>query len=114
MLDGSGLAPGDRATCLELLDTLDLAAQPGFEPIAAGLAVAAQTGTLAARYVGSPVAGKLRAKTGSIANAGGMVGILDVTRPVQFAFLDNQPMSDSALLGKEDQVVAALATYPSG
>jgi D-alanyl-D-alanine carboxypeptidase/D-alanyl-D-alanine-endopeptidase (penicillin-binding protein 4) len=114
MLDGSGLAPGDRATCLELLDALDLGAQPSFEPITAGLAVAGQTGTLAARYVRTPIAGKLRAKTGSIDNAGGMVGILDVTRPIQFAFLDNQPMSDSALLAKEDQVVAALATYPSG
>jgi D-alanyl-D-alanine carboxypeptidase/D-alanyl-D-alanine-endopeptidase (penicillin-binding protein 4) len=114
MLDGSGLAPGDRATCLELLDALDLGSQPGFEPIAAGLAVAGQTGTLAARYVGSPIAGKLRAKTGSIDNAGGLVGMLNVTRPLQFAFIDNQPMSDAALLAKEDQVVAALATYPSG
>ncbi len=112
MLDGSGLSPGDRATCIELLGALELGEQAAFEPIASGLAVAGQTGTLASRYVGSPIAGKLRAKTGSISDAGGLVGVLDVTRPVGFAFLDNQPMTDSQLLTKEDQVVAAVATYP--
>jgi D-alanyl-D-alanine carboxypeptidase/D-alanyl-D-alanine-endopeptidase (penicillin-binding protein 4) len=112
MQDGSGLSPGDRATCLELLDALDLGTQPGFEPMAAGLAVAGQTGTLAARFVNSPITGKLHAKTGSIDNAGGLVGVLDVTRPLQFAFLDNQPMNAAQLVAKEDQVVAALAAYP--
>ena len=80
MQDGSGLSRGDLATCSELLGALELAAQPGFESIADGLAVAGRTGTLAARYVNSPLAGKLQAKTGSLANAGGMVGILDMTR----------------------------------
>jgi len=112
MQDGSGLSRGDRATCPELLAVLQLGQQPGFEAIADGLAVAGQTGTLAARYVHSPVAGKLRAKTGSLDNAGGMVGVLDMTDPLQFAFLINQPLNDTQLLAKEDAVVAALATYP--
>jgi D-alanyl-D-alanine carboxypeptidase/D-alanyl-D-alanine-endopeptidase (penicillin-binding protein 4) len=107
--DGSGLSRGDQATCPELLAALQLGGEPGFEAIAAGLAVAGQTGTLAARFVGSPLAGKLRAKTGSLANAGGMVGILNLLR---FAFLINQPLNDAQLLAKEDAVVAALATYP--
>jgi D-alanyl-D-alanine carboxypeptidase len=64
------------------------------------------------RFVGTPLAGRLRAKTGSIANAGGIVGVLLLTRPVQFAFLINQPLSYADLLAKEDAVVAALATYP--
>jgi D-alanyl-D-alanine carboxypeptidase/D-alanyl-D-alanine-endopeptidase (penicillin-binding protein 4) len=112
MLDGSGLAPGDRASCFELLSALDVGGRAGFEPIANGLAIAGRTGTLVNRFVGSPIAGRLRAKTGSIANAGGIVGVLNMTRPVQFAFLVNQPLSYTELLAKEDAVVAALATYP--
>jgi D-alanyl-D-alanine carboxypeptidase/D-alanyl-D-alanine-endopeptidase (penicillin-binding protein 4) len=112
MLDGSGLAPGDRATCTELLSALDVGGRAGFQPIADGLAVAGKTGTLVNRFVGTPLAGRLRAKTGSIANAGGIVGVLLLTRPVQFAFLINQPLSYADLLAKEDAVVAALATYP--
>lgn len=113
MQDGSGLSRGDLATCSELLGALDLSDQPGFGSIATGLAVAGRSGTLAARYVNSPIAGKLQAKTGSLANAGGMVGILDMSRPLHFAFLINQPLNDSQLLAKEDAVVAALATYPT-
>ena len=113
MQDGSGLSRRDQATCSELLGVLDLAQKPGFQAIADGLAVAGRTGTLAARYGASPVAGKLRAKTGSLANAGGMVGVLSLTRTLHFAFLINQPLNDSQLLAREDAVVAALATYPA-
>jgi D-alanyl-D-alanine carboxypeptidase/D-alanyl-D-alanine-endopeptidase (penicillin-binding protein 4) len=112
MVDGSGLAPGDRATCTELLAALDVGGRQGFDAIANGLAIAGQTGTLVNRFVGSPVAGRLRAKTGSIANAGGIVGVLALNRPLQFAFLVNQPLTYAQLLEKEDAVVAALATYP--
>jgi D-alanyl-D-alanine carboxypeptidase/D-alanyl-D-alanine-endopeptidase (penicillin-binding protein 4) len=114
MLDGSGLAPGDRATCNELLAALQLGARPGLSPLVDGLAVAARSGTLATRFIGTPVAGKLWAKTGSIDNAGGMVGVLRVTRPIEFALLINQPMSYPQLTAKEDQVVAGLATFPEG
>ena len=57
--------------------------------------------------------GILLAKTGSLQNAGGMVGIEWVGTPVRFAFLVNQTMNDTVLFAKEDQVVAALATYGS-
>ena len=112
MDDGSGLAPSDRASCPLLLAALDLANRPGLQAISQGLAVAGQTGTLVFRFRGTPEAGKLVAKTGSIANVAGMVGVLDVTRPVRFALLINQAATDTQLLDKEDQVVAALATYP--
>ena len=112
MLDGSGLAPGDRSTCVELLSALDIGGRGGYEAIASGLAIAGRTGTLFNRFVGSPLAGKLRAKTGSIANAGGIVGVLHLSRPVHFAFLINQPLTYGQLLAKEDAVIAALATYP--
>ena len=36
MLDGSGLAPGNRATCTELLAALQLGARPGLSPVVDG------------------------------------------------------------------------------
>jgi D-alanyl-D-alanine carboxypeptidase/D-alanyl-D-alanine-endopeptidase (penicillin-binding protein 4) len=114
MDDGSGLSRTDRATCRELLAALDVASRPANAAVIAGLAVAGETGTLAARYRGSPIAGKLQAKTGSLDNAGGMVGIETVGAPVRFAFLDNDVQSDTALLAREDAIVGALAAYPGG
>jgi D-alanyl-D-alanine carboxypeptidase/D-alanyl-D-alanine-endopeptidase (penicillin-binding protein 4) len=114
MDDGSGLSRTDRATCRELLAALDLSNQAAYSPVSAGLAVAGQTGTLALRYRGTPLAGKLRAKTGSLDNAGGMVGLVTVAAPARFAFLDNDAQSDTALLAKEDVIVGALATYTGG
>ncbi|HEX3540527.1 MAG TPA: D-alanyl-D-alanine carboxypeptidase [Acidimicrobiales bacterium] len=111
MDDGSGLSHTDRATCRELLAALDLGRQPPFAPILAGLAVAGQTGTLATRYQGTPLAGQLRAKTGSLDNAIGMVGTLSGPTPVQFAFLENDALSETALYAREDAVAAAVGTY---
>ncbi|MDQ1357557.1 MAG: hypothetical protein QOG44_1930 [Acidimicrobiaceae bacterium] len=111
MDDGSGLSRTDRATCRELLAALDAGSQAGNGPVIAGLAVAGQTGTLATRYKNTAIAGKLRAKTGSLDNAGGMVGIVTVAAPVRFAFLDNDTESETAILAREDAVVGALAGY---
>jgi D-alanyl-D-alanine carboxypeptidase/D-alanyl-D-alanine-endopeptidase (penicillin-binding protein 4) len=111
MDDGSGLSRTDRSSCRALLAALDLGNQPAFAPIMAGLPVAAESGTLALRYRGSPLAGRLQAKTGSLDNAGGMVGVLSGAAPVRFAFLDNDVETDTALLAKEDAVVAAMAPY---
>jgi D-alanyl-D-alanine carboxypeptidase/D-alanyl-D-alanine-endopeptidase (penicillin-binding protein 4) len=112
MDDGSGLSHTNRATCRELLAALDLGDKTGLTPIMTGLATAGQTGTLAARFVHTPTAGKLRAKTGSIQNAGGMVGVLSVGPVLRFAYLTNQPAPDSGLYAQEDQAIAILSTYP--
>jgi D-alanyl-D-alanine carboxypeptidase/D-alanyl-D-alanine-endopeptidase (penicillin-binding protein 4) len=110
--DGSGLAPTDRASCSLLLAALDLADRPSLQLIGQGLAVAGQSGTLVHRFVGTPLAGKLQAKTGSIVDVAGMVGFLNVSRPVRFALLINQPGTSGALATKVDQIVATIATYP--
>jgi serine-type D-Ala-D-Ala carboxypeptidase/endopeptidase (penicillin-binding protein 4) len=111
--DGSGLAPTNRASCSLLLAALDLTDQPGLGVIRQGLAVAGQSGTLVYRFVGTPLAGKLAAKTGSIVDVAGMVGFLNVSKPLRFALLLNQPGSSGVLATKVDQVVATIATYPT-
>ncbi len=111
MDDGSGLSRTDRATCRELLAALALGNQAPFSPTLTGLAVAGQTGTMAARYRGTPEAGRLRAKTGSLDGVGAMVGLITVTTPLRFAFIENDATSETVLIQKQDALVAALATF---
>ena len=73
--DGSGLDHGDRITCRLLAAILDRADRSG--PIAHGLPVAAETGTLSKRFLATPVAGHLRAKTGSITGVAALAGYAD-------------------------------------
>jgi serine-type D-Ala-D-Ala carboxypeptidase/endopeptidase (penicillin-binding protein 4) len=87
LVDGSGLDHTNRVTCTTLLAVLGRGAQPAFRALWDGLAVAGQSGTLADEFVGSPLAGKLRGKTGSLFGVSGLAAIIDTGRPVWFAFL---------------------------
>jgi D-alanyl-D-alanine carboxypeptidase/D-alanyl-D-alanine-endopeptidase (penicillin-binding protein 4) len=111
MDDGSGLSRSDRATCRELLAALDVSAQSVYGPVLAGLPVAGQSGTLAARYRTAPIVGKLRAKTGSLDGVGGMVGVMTVAPTLHFAFVENDAVTETVLFARQDAVVAGLAAY---
>ncbi|MFK8022397.1 MAG: D-alanyl-D-alanine carboxypeptidase/D-alanyl-D-alanine-endopeptidase [Ilumatobacter sp.] len=63
--DGSGLSAENRVTCTAIADVLHLAADG---PLASALPVANRTGTLADEFEGSPMAGRLTAKTGTLGN----------------------------------------------
>jgi D-alanyl-D-alanine carboxypeptidase/D-alanyl-D-alanine-endopeptidase (penicillin-binding protein 4) len=112
MGDGSGLDPGDRATCPSLLAALDMGDRSGFGAISNGLAIAGRSGTLVNRFRATPLAGHLAAKTGSIDCAVAMVGRLDLKAPVRFALIVNGPCDYNAAIAYEDRVANALATYP--
>lgn len=103
--DGSGLDPADRTTCEALVDALD--AGPGLRE---HLAVAGRSGTLARRLVGTPLQGRLFAKTGWIAGSVAMVGELDLGRPVRFAIVQNG-VSLTPGRTREEQVLDAIAAY---
>jgi serine-type D-Ala-D-Ala carboxypeptidase/endopeptidase (penicillin-binding protein 4) len=64
--DGSGLSLDNRLTCTLLVDVLQHAGVDG--PVGRGLAVAGQTGTLVDIFVDTPMAGRLRGKTGTLNN----------------------------------------------
>jgi D-alanyl-D-alanine carboxypeptidase/D-alanyl-D-alanine-endopeptidase (penicillin-binding protein 4) len=113
--DGSGLDRGDRATCSLLLAALVGAGRNS--QLADGLPVAAVSGTLQPRFMGSSVAGRLRAKTGSLDEVSSLVGWVDPARseaakPVAFAVVVNGvPKSlDAARLS--DRVGVALGAWP--
>ena len=64
--DGSGLSLDNRLTCSLLLEVLQYAGFAG--PVGQGLAVAGETGTLVDIFGDTPMAGRLRGKTGTLNN----------------------------------------------
>ena len=112
-VDGSGLDVSDKLSCTLLMDALDLVGPTG--PVADGLAIAGQTGTLSARFKGNPAEGRLRAKTGSLNNVVGLVGFVRAAddRELEFALIANA-LPDRIDSGRrlQEQVGAVLAQYP--
>ncbi|HSP29719.1 MAG TPA: D-alanyl-D-alanine carboxypeptidase/D-alanyl-D-alanine-endopeptidase, partial [Ilumatobacteraceae bacterium] len=65
LADGSGLSTANRLTCDSLVAVLD---HLGDTPVVEGLPVAGRSGTLIDEFLGSPVEGRLTAKTGTLSN----------------------------------------------
>jgi D-alanyl-D-alanine carboxypeptidase/D-alanyl-D-alanine-endopeptidase (penicillin-binding protein 4) len=89
LVDGSGLSNQGRLTCRTLTALLTL---PEAGPVLRdGLAVAGETGTLAERWRGTQVAGRLRAKTGSLRNVTALAGEVEPLAGgrVTFAYVAN-------------------------
>ena len=112
LVDGSGLDRGNRSTCDLLADTLDLGARPEFSTLWSGLAVAGEKGTLIDQIEGA-LTGKVRAKTGSLDNTTGLVGIVDVGRPIRFAFLANGDFTEGAGIGLRGRIAEIISTFPN-
>jgi D-alanyl-D-alanine carboxypeptidase/D-alanyl-D-alanine-endopeptidase (penicillin-binding protein 4) len=115
--DGSGLDEGNRVTCDLLVDVLD--AHGPTSPMADGLAVGGQTGTLSKRFLGSPAEGLVRAKTGSLNDVTALAGFVEVpeTDTLTFAVVVNTTdgqLVDDVLKHRQDQVAEILLTWPEG
>lgn len=111
-VDGSGLDRSDRLTCDVLQATLSRSGQGG--ELGRALPVAGHNGTLARRFAGSPAAGRVSAKTGSLQGVTGLSGWTVGTdgRALQFSLLVNELPSESAGTDLQDRVVDALARWP--
>jgi serine-type D-Ala-D-Ala carboxypeptidase/endopeptidase (penicillin-binding protein 4) len=111
--DGSGLSGTNRVTC-SLLHQVLADAGPR-SALVRGLAVAGQTGTLAATFNGTPAEGRLRAKTGSLNEARALSGVVIVPDgdDLTFALLVNQDVITPEGDGVRVDVGLALADYPS-
>lgn len=87
MVDGSGLSRQNRVTPELLASVLRRALSgPTAQPLAAALPVAGRSGTLQDRFRGSPVTGRVRAKTGWIRGASALSGVLERRDGVQVVF----------------------------
>jgi serine-type D-Ala-D-Ala carboxypeptidase/endopeptidase (penicillin-binding protein 4) len=125
LADGSGLSNDNRASCATFVAVLDHAGARS--PLAAGLAVAGRSGTLADVFVDSPVTGRLRAKTGTLGNAPfdadppavkALSGYLPAGgEAIEFSLLLNGPgplTDQSQYRPVWDALVDVLASYPAG
>lgn len=110
--DGSGLDRGDRLSCALLQGVLARATPDG--PLARGLPVAGQSGTLIQRFRGTAATGRVRAKTGSLSGVAGLSGWAtgrDGTT-LAFSMVANDLPSEGAGAGLQDRLAEALAAYP--
>ncbi len=125
LADGSGLSNDDRVTCQLFVGLL--ARNAPTDPLGAALPIAGQTGTLAGVFSDSPLAGRMRAKTGTLGNApynadppavkalSGYVP-LDGGGAIEFSLLLNASgtLTDQRVYRPIwDRFAAVLATYPS-
>jgi D-alanyl-D-alanine carboxypeptidase/D-alanyl-D-alanine-endopeptidase (penicillin-binding protein 4) len=114
-VDGSGLASENRETCSIVQTLLDK--EGPASTLAASLPIAGQTGTLDKRFVGSPVSGRMRAKTGTLDQATALAGYLQTTQgaEISFAFLMNVPVPQKITaddVALEDELASILVQYP--
>ncbi len=114
--DGSGLTIENELTCATLVDVLTL---EGSGPVVRdGLAVAGETGTLAERWQGTEVAGRLRAKTGTLRNVTALAGAIEPTQggALTFAYVANVPDPGEVTSGEVglDELAHILVQYPRG
>jgi serine-type D-Ala-D-Ala carboxypeptidase/endopeptidase (penicillin-binding protein 4) len=123
MVDGSGLSDANRVTCAAMLAVLEHGSAT--DAVAQGMPVAGATGgTLVDAFKGSPLVGKLHAKTGSLnpscnkgqLGAKSLGGYLpqDDGGAVEFVLLQNGECVAKNYLPLWDQLSTALAGYPSG
>jgi D-alanyl-D-alanine carboxypeptidase/D-alanyl-D-alanine-endopeptidase (penicillin-binding protein 4) len=109
--DGSGLSDAARLTCRAV--TSLLAARS--TDLAGRLSVAGRDGTLARRFRDTPVAGRLRAKSGSIDGVAALAGYASSTSgtPVVFAYLiQGLPHGESARFLQDSLAAALVGTAP--
>lgn len=111
--DGSGLDRANRLSC-ELVDAV-LATSGEDSPLGKGLSVAGSIGTLTRRFLNTPAAGKVKAKTGSLDGVTSLSGWTTDLRggDLQFAMLANDLPHDAAGTALQNQLVNVLAAYPN-
>ena len=113
--DGSGLASENRVTCQLLLEVLDATAGT---PLHDGLAVAGESGTLIERFVGTPAAGRVEAKTGRLNEVGALAGTAQANDGTEiiFAWLANTtdlyPVEE--MEAAQNAIALELVGFPEG
>lgn len=123
LVDGSGLANTARARCETLVSALDR----GGAAVVDGLAVAGVSGTLTEAFVGTPMEGRLSAKTGTLGNppfdrdppaVKALAGrfVTDGGERITFALVLNQYMINDQSNYRPiwDALATALASHPVG
>ncbi|MEM6502463.1 MAG: D-alanyl-D-alanine carboxypeptidase [Cyanobacteria bacterium P01_C01_bin.89] len=112
MRDGSGLSRGNSVqpgTVIQLLAAMNRA--QGSDAFRRSLPIAGRSGTLRRRFKGTPVAGRVLAKTGTLRGVRALSGYLEhpLYGTLLFSILVNQPgQSGSRMLGAIDSIVGTV------
>jgi D-alanyl-D-alanine carboxypeptidase/D-alanyl-D-alanine-endopeptidase (penicillin-binding protein 4) len=111
--DGSGLSSSNLISPLAFTQLLRyMRRHPRYATFAAGLPQAGLAGSLRTRFLGTPLAGRVRAKTGSISRVMTLTGYieLDRGRTLTFSVLANHhAQSTRAMLAVIDSVVVEMS-----
>ena len=111
--DGSGLSASNLITPRAFVQLLDyMYRHPKGAPFLAGLPRSGQRGSLLRRFIGTPLAGRVRAKTGSIARVNSLAGYVERSngRRITFAIsVNSHTVPTRQILAQIDSVVLQLA-----
>ena len=113
LTDGSGLSAGNLVTPRAFVQLLSyMYRHPKKAPFIAGLPRAQQRGSLLRRFAGTPLQGRVLAKTGSIARVNTLSGYIEKAdgRVITFSIQANaHDISNRQMLAQIDSVVVQLA-----
>ena len=111
--DGSGLSPENELTCAQVIQILEIGGPEG--TLASYLPVAGVSGTLRGRFVDSPAAGRVRAKTGSLPGVASLAGFAEGAdgQPLTFAvILNGETLQDVTADNFLQQFLEILVAHP--
>lgn len=112
LVDGSGLAASNLVTPHAFAALLAyMWGHPNYEVFAAGLPESGGRGSLSARFLGTPLEGRVRAKTGSISKVNSLTGYIDRSdgRPWIFSVIANHHTQGySRMINYIDTVVVQM------
>jgi serine-type D-Ala-D-Ala carboxypeptidase/endopeptidase (penicillin-binding protein 4) len=113
MVDGSGLDRRDRASCAALVAVLRT--NP-VGPLIQGFAVMGKSGTLKTRLKGTPAAGRVQAKTGTLNGVSALTGLAQTAdgRTIRFAMVLNGLSSTGYGVSLGNDFAQALVAFGAG
>jgi serine-type D-Ala-D-Ala carboxypeptidase/endopeptidase (penicillin-binding protein 4) len=110
--DGSGLSSSNLVSPLAFTQVLRfMRRHPRYSTFAAGLPMAGQVGSLKNRFIASPLAGRVRAKTGSIARVQSLSGYIELGGGKSLTFsvqANHHAESGRIMLNAIDSVVVEM------
>jgi D-alanyl-D-alanine carboxypeptidase/D-alanyl-D-alanine-endopeptidase (penicillin-binding protein 4) len=113
LADGSGLSTSDLIAPRAFVQILTrMRRSPRAAPFVAAFPVAGESGTLKGRFSDARLAGRVRAKTGSLNRVNSLTGWLELPRGRTWTFsilVDNHAATTREALARIDAIVAALA-----
>jgi len=115
--DGSGLAASNLVSPIAFTRLLQfMRRHPNYPTFAAGLPQSGNAGSLRTRFMGTPIAGKVRAKTGSISRVNTLSGYFELADGREFTFsvqVNHSTQGGRRTIAQIDSVVVAMANAVS-